>query len=93
MAKVTMSFGKVRLQLDAKDVPAFLSAMNGKSANDKKYITEKDIAGIKATNAEELVLKALALQDGIHTRYSGLNDAIRTRFSVDPIAVTGKLAE
>ena len=95
MAKIRLSFNGIQLEMDAKSVPAFLASMgkSGTSAPVKKYIGEKDIAGLKAANADELVLKALALQDGIHTRYSGLNDAIRTRFNVDPIMVTGKLAE
>ena len=96
MAKIKITLNGITMEMDAKSVPAFLASMSnqsGKSAPVKKYIGERDIAGIKAGSADELVLKALALQDGIHTRYSGLNDAIRTRFNVDPIGVTGKLAE
>ena len=97
MSQVTLTLNGIKVSMSASAVPAFLNAMAGKygkNAPEKKYIGEKDIAAIKAISPEELVMKALALQDGIHTRFSGLNEAIRNRFSgSDPVSVTGKLAE
>ena len=81
----------IAISMDAKALPSFLASMSGKSAPVKSYIGKKEIANIKASSAEELVLKALELQDGIHVRFSGLNDAIRARFGKDPMEITGGL--
>ena len=96
MAQVTLTINGVKLTCDAKAVPSVIKSLSGNTQGkeEKKYIGESDLAKLTASTPEELVLKALALQDGIHTRYSGLNQLIRNRFAgKDPVAITEALAK
>lgn len=94
MAQVKLTLNGITMSVDAKAVPALLLALSGKSAPVKSYIGEKEIAEIKASTPEELVLATLKMakekfsQARVHVKYTGLNDAIRKRFSKDPITVT-----
>lgn len=94
---VTLKVGKAVIKCRPEDIGSIMSGLSALPTIDKKKtfekssVVHKNIKNIQAENAKDLVLKALANREGLHTVFSGLNEEIRDRFSEDPVTVTNSL--
>ncbi len=95
---VTLKIGKTVITCKPEDVGGIMASMNGPASKaaekpiyEKSTTLRKAIINIEANNPKDLVLKALANRNGIHTVISGLNNELRERFNVDPRDITSEL--